>query len=33
MIVKPTGKMPLGRPRCSWEDNIRMGLKGINMRN
>ena len=21
---KPTGKRPLGRPRCSWEDNIRM---------
>ena len=20
---KPTGKRPLGRPRCRWEDNIR----------
>ena len=31
----PTGKKPLGRPRCRWEDNIRMNLKeiGINIRN
>ena len=30
---KPTGKMPLGRPRRRWEINIRMDLKeiGINM--
>ena len=29
------GKRPLGRPRCRWEDNIRMDLKeiGINTRN
>ena len=25
----PTGKRPLGRPRCRWEDNIRMDLKEI----
>ena len=32
---KPTGKRPLGRPRHSWEDNIRTDLKEIggNMRN
>ena len=32
---KPTGKKLLGRPRCRWEDNIRMDLKevGINTRN
>ena len=24
---KPTGKIPLGRPRLRWEDNIRMDLK------
>ena len=31
---KPTGKGPLGRPRRTWVDNIRMDLKeiGINMR-
>ena len=23
----PTGKRPLGRPRCRWEDNIRMDPK------
>ena len=30
----PTGKIPLGRPRRRWEDNIRMDLKaiGINTR-
>ena len=26
---KPTGKIPLGRPRRKWEDNIRMDLKEI----
>ena len=26
---KPTGKRSLGRPRCRWEDNIRMDLEGI----
>ena len=25
----PAGKIPLGRPRRTWEDNIRMDLKGI----
>ena len=31
----PTGKKPLGRPRCRWEDNIRMDLEviGINAEN
>ena len=26
---KPTGKIPLGRPRRRWEDNIRMDLEQI----
>ena len=26
---KPTGKIPLGRPRGRWEDNIKMDLKEI----
>ena len=32
---KPTGKRPLGRPRCRWQDTIRMDLKeiGVNTRN
>ena len=32
---KPTGKRPLGRPRSSWEYNIRMDLEeiGINAGN
>ena len=32
---KRTGKIPLGRPRSMWEDNIRMDLEeiGINTRN
>ena len=35
MLSKPTGKKHLGRPRCRWEDNIRMDLKeiGINAGN
>ena len=30
----PIGKIPLGRPRCGWEDNIRMDLNeiGVNTR-
>ena len=30
-----TGNMPLGRPMCKWEDNMRMDLNeiGVNMRN
>ena len=32
---KPTGKRPLGNPRRSWEDNIRMDVDeiGINAEN
>ena len=32
---KPTGKRPLGRPRCRWEDSIRIDLEeiGINAGN
>ena len=32
---KPTGKIPLGRPRRRWEDNIRIDLEeiGINAGN
>jgi hypothetical protein len=26
---KPKGKRPLGKPRCSWEDGIRMDLREI----
>ena len=26
---KPTGNIVLGRPRCRWEDNIRMDVKEI----
>ena len=28
----PTGKRPLGRPRCRWEDKIRVHLKDIKCR-
>ena len=32
---KPTATRPLGRPRRTWDDNIRMNLKeiGVNTRN
>jgi hypothetical protein len=26
LVGKPEGERPLGRPRCRWEDNIRMDL-------
>jgi hypothetical protein len=26
---KPNGKRPVGRPRCRWEDNIKMVLREI----
>ena len=31
----PTGKRPLGRPGCRWEDNMTMDFKetGVNARN
>jgi hypothetical protein len=27
LVGKPEGKRPLGRPRCRWEDNIKMNLQ------
>jgi hypothetical protein len=29
---KPGGKRPLGRPRCRWEDNIKMELQELGCR-
>jgi hypothetical protein len=29
LVGRPEGKRPLGRPRCRWEDNIRMDLRVI----
>jgi hypothetical protein len=29
LVGRPKGKRPLGRPRRRWEDNIKMGLKEI----
>jgi hypothetical protein len=29
LVGRPEGKRPLGRPRCRWEDNIRMDLREI----
>ena len=26
---KPEGKRPLGRPRCRWEDSIKMDLREV----
>jgi hypothetical protein len=28
-VGKPKGKRAVGRPRCRWEDNIRMDLREI----
>jgi hypothetical protein len=27
LVGKPEGKMPIGRPRRSWEDNIKTNLR------
>jgi len=29
MVGKPEGKRPLWRPRCRWEDNIKMDLQDV----
>jgi hypothetical protein len=29
LVGKPKGKMPLGRPRLRWEDNIKMNLQEV----
>jgi hypothetical protein len=26
LVEKPEGRRPLGRPRCRWEDNMKMYL-------
>jgi hypothetical protein len=31
LVGKPEGKRPLGRPICGWVDNIKMGLRGIEL--
>jgi hypothetical protein len=28
-VGKPEGKIPLGKPRCRWENNIEMDLREI----
>jgi hypothetical protein len=27
--IYPEGKRPLGRPRCRWDDNIKMDLQEV----
>ena len=29
LVGKPVDKRPLGRPRCRWEDNIKMDLQEV----
>jgi hypothetical protein len=29
LVGKPEGKRALGKPRCRWEDNIKMDLREI----
>jgi hypothetical protein len=29
LVGKPEGKRPLGRPRCRWEDNVRMDFQEV----
>jgi hypothetical protein len=32
LVGNPEGKIPLGRPRCRWEDGIRMDLREVGLR-
>jgi hypothetical protein len=32
LVGKPEGRDPLGKPRRSWEDNIKMDLREIGFR-
>jgi hypothetical protein len=29
LVGKPEGKRPLGRPRCRWDDNMKMDLQKV----
>jgi hypothetical protein len=29
LVGKPEGKRPFGRPRCRWDDNIKMDLQEV----
>jgi hypothetical protein len=29
LVGNSEGKQPIGRPRCRWEDNIKMDLQGV----
>jgi len=31
LVEKRKGKRPFGRPRCRWEDNIKMDLQEVDM--
>jgi hypothetical protein len=31
LVGKPGGRRPLGRPRCRWEDNIKMDLGHVGL--
>jgi len=32
LMVKPEGKGPLGKPRCKWQDNIKMNVSNGDVR-
>jgi len=29
LVGRPEGRRPLGRPKCRWEDNIKMDLQKV----
>jgi hypothetical protein len=32
LVGSPEGRIPIGRPGCRWEDNIKMDLQGVGLR-
>jgi hypothetical protein len=32
LVGKSEGRIPFGRPRCRWEDNIKMHIQAVGLR-
>jgi hypothetical protein len=32
LVGKPEGKIPMGRPKCRWQDNIKIAIQEVGCR-